>query len=435
VTRHSRRLYARLREVGGIPAGFAEIERAEMARAFGALLYVRVIALPVVVAVMLWYWRTTGRSAARLALIVAMVVLAAAYLAWLFYQRRRRTLDAASVARGILGSTIVVLAASALSGGLGSPFVIVLPVAAAANAMSGGRRQAFTAVAIELAALPLLAVAGGGTVLFGVTMALFILIGMNIGLTMRRMYEAVLMRALHARDDLLRLHVEQLRDLTTLSSEIAHELKTPLASIKGLTGLALVELQDPARAAERLGVLRNEALRMQKLLEEFLNFSRPLSPLSLDAVDARVIAEEVAELFTRPAHERQLATSLSGGSVEVRCDRRKIKQILINLMQNAVEASRPGGEIRIEVEGGPSEARIRVLDRGRGLPAELGERAFHAGVTTKERGAGLGLTIARSIAQQHGGTLELKPRHDGGCVAELVLPRAAPGAMPRGEAA
>jgi signal transduction histidine kinase len=406
-----------------------------MARAFGVLLYVRVVALPVVVAVMLWYWHTTGRSPVRLAIIAVMVALATIYLGSLFYQRWRRTLDAGSVARGILGSTIVVVAASALSGGLGSPFVIVLPVASAANAMSGGRRQAFTAVAIQLAALPLLALLGGGSLLFAVTMALFILIGMNIGLTMRRMYEAVLMRALHARDDLLRLHVEQLRDLTTLSSEIAHELKTPLASIKGLTGLALVELQDPARAAERLGVLRNEALRMQKLLEEFLNFSRPLSPLSVDAVDARIVAEEVAELFARPAHERQLTTSLSGGSVEVRCDRRKIKQVLINLMQNALEASRPGGEIRIEVEGEPSQARIRILDRGRGLAAELGERAFQAGVTTKERGAGLGLTIARSIAQQHGGTLDLRPREDGGCVAELVLPRPVARAIAPGEAA
>jgi two-component system, NtrC family, sensor histidine kinase HydH len=241
----------------------------------------------------------------------------------------------------------------------------------------------------------------------------------------------MLARALQAHEDVLRTHSEQLQALTTLSGEMAHELKTPLASINGLTGLALLELSDPVRAAERLEVLAAETVRMQKLLDEFLNFSRPLSPLSLGTVDGMRIGEEAVDLFQGLVHERHLSIALSGGPVELHCDPRKIKQLLINLVQNAVEASAPGGEVQIEVVPRQSDAAIRVLDRGRGLEANVAERVFEAGVTTKARGSGLGLTIARSIAEQHGGSLSLRQRPGGGCVAELLLPReaAAPTAL------
>jgi signal transduction histidine kinase len=249
------------------------------------------------------------------------------------------------------------------------------------------------------------------------------------------MFDRLLVRALEARDDLLRMHSEQLQALTTFSSEIAHELKTPLASIKGLTGLALMELAEPARAAERLDVLRNEALRMQHLLDDFLDFSRPLAPLVLESIDGLHIAEDVLDLFQGLARERHVSVRLSGAPGELLCDERKVKQILINLLQNAIEASSSGGDISVEVEPTDVDVRIRVLDRGHGLSAEVGERVFEAGVTTKARGSGLGLTIARSIAKQHGGSLTLREREGGGCVAELVLPRGARAESRQDEAA
>ncbi|HYV66491.1 MAG TPA: HAMP domain-containing sensor histidine kinase [Myxococcales bacterium] len=417
------------------PAGFAEIERAEMARALGVLLYVRLAALPITVGVILWHWHLGGQSPVRLAIICAFVAAGLTYLAFQFRLRQRGAINPGTFGAGVLGAAILVLGIAALTGGLQSPFLLILPISAALNAMAGGRRQAFIAVAIEFAVLPLLALIGGASPPFIAALVLFILLAMQIGLTMREMYERMLGRMLQARDDLLQLHAEQLRDLTALSGEIAHELKTPLSSIKGLTGLAILELQEPVRAAERLEVLRKEALRMQKLLEEFLDFSRPISPLVLERIDALQIAEEVTVLFEGLAHDRELTLSLSGSPAELRCDPRKIKQLLINLVQNAVEASAPGGEMRIEVDGEGAEAKLRVLDRGRGLLPEVAQRVFQAGVTTKERGSGLGLTIARSIAQQHGGRLSLGPRPGGGCIAELVLPRGVDSALREEKAA
>jgi signal transduction histidine kinase len=111
--------------------------------------------------------------------------------------------------------------------------------------------------------------------------------------------------------------------------------------------------------------------------------------------------------------------------VRVPCDARKVKQIVINLMQNAIEASARGGEITIEVADGPGGARVSLLDRGGGLAETIAAHAFEAGATTKPKGSGLGLTIARALARQHGGELTLSARPGGGCIAELTLPRSA----------
>ena len=106
--------------------------------------------------------------------------------------------------------------------------------------------------------------------------------------------------------------------------------------------------------------------------------------------------------------------------------------MLINLVQNALDASGPGMEVRIAAERNEAGgALVRVLDRGGGVDPTLGERVFAPGVTTKSNGSGLGLTIARSLARQHGGDLLLRSRTGGGTEALLLLPpvpsRADPG--------
>jgi signal transduction histidine kinase len=435
MTRHPQPIHATVRRVPATPAGFAEVQTAELRRTFRALLRVRLAAFPIFVLAMLWYWRATGGSRAQLAVIGAFVVVAAAQLAWLFH-RDQRALGARSIEAGFILTIVLVYVAGALSGGLDSPFVILVPAVAAAGAFGTDRSHWWIVAAILPAGIGLLALVGGSKPLFTIGVLLFgSIVGISVGITIRRMFDRLLVRALQARDDLLRMHAEQLQSLTAFSSEIAHELKTPLASIKGLTGLALMELSEPARAAERLAVLRNEALRMQRMLDEFVDFSRPLVPLVVDPANPLRIAEEVLDLFQGLARERQLAISLSGAPGELHCDARKVKQILINLVQNAVEASPPGREIAVEVEPGPLDVTLRVSDRGHGLSGDLGDRVFEAGVTTKARGSGLGLTIARSMAKQHGGTLSLRTREGGGCVAELVLPRGAAVESHAGQAA
>jgi two-component system, NtrC family, sensor histidine kinase HydH len=208
-------------------------------------------------------------------------------------------------------------------------------------------------------------------------------------------------------------------DLTAWSGEMAHELKNPLTGIKGLA--QLIQL-DPSRASERLKLLLVEVDRMRAILDDCLNFSRPLVPSAQQTVDLGELCRDVVAVHEGIAAARHVRLMASGDALHVRCDPRKAKQILVNLVQNALEASTDGGEVRVVLGCKNGFGSVRVLDRGCGLSPAMRDRAFQRGVTSKARGSGLGLSIARGMAEQHGGSLQLSNRDGGGCIAELLLP-------------
>jgi signal transduction histidine kinase len=125
------------------------------------------------------------------------------------------------------------------------------------------------------------------------------------------------------------------------------------------------------------------------------------------------------------AQERGVGIAVSGEAT-ARCDPRKVKQVLVNLVQNALDASPPGEAVEIEVGDDAAGARLSVRDRGPGLDRAVAERVFEPGVTTKPGGSGIGLTVARALARQHGGELRLSARGGGGLEAVLSLPRQGP---------
>ncbi|RKH06734.1 sensor histidine kinase [Corallococcus sp. CA053C] len=269
--------------------------------------------------------------------------------------------------------------------------------------------------------------------MLGVTV--FLVVWANfIGATLRRTFRGMVLTALAARDDVLKAHEERVRTLTTLSGEIAHELKNPLASVKGLAAMIAREVE--GRPAERLGVLRREVDRMQEILEGFLNFSRPLLPLNEAHVPLDVLCRQVAELHEGMAGERGVGLRVAEGPrVEAWCDARKVRQVMIDVVQNALEAAPRGTTVELQARTTPEGGgRVEVRDRGPGLAPEVRERVFEPGVTTKPQGSGLGLALARALMRQHGGELSLREREGGGCVAELVLP-AAPAAQAPGKEA
>jgi signal transduction histidine kinase len=147
-------------------------------------------------------------------------------------------------------------------------------------------------------------------------------------------------------------------------------------------------------------------------------------PLALGDSAVGAIAREVAVLHEGMARDRHVILEVRGEG-RARCDPRKVKQVLINLVQNALDASPAGEAVVIEVTEAPGLARLAVLDRGSGLDPALASRVFEPGVTSKAGGSGLGLTVARAIARQHGGELRLEPRDGGGLRAELTLPAGA----------
>jgi two-component system, NtrC family, sensor histidine kinase HydH len=251
--------------------------------------------------------------------------------------------------------------------------------------------------------------------------ALFFFATHALGLRIQAAFGDLLLRTTRARDETLRMHQEQLSELTQLSGEIAHELKNPLASVKGLA--ALLARRSAGEQPETLTVLRREVDRMQAILEEFLNFSRPLVPLNVTSADLSVITRDVCALHTGMSEVREIAIDLEASDrVDVQCDPRKVRQILVNLFQNALDATAARGRVSIRVHALDDCAEVIIDDSGAGLDPAIADRAFEAGVTNKLGGSGLGLNVARGLARQHGGDVLLVNRSDCGCRATLRLP-------------
>jgi signal transduction histidine kinase len=417
------------------PQGFTEIQRQEVNRLFGRVVGIRLLFVPVMMALAVALAWTDPRPW-RITLVFSVAELAIAYFALEAYRARRLGVERLSLRLNLAVAAVGTACIALGTGGLGSPMAFVLPVLSITFGLFLDPPAIFATVGFQVVAVAGFAVAGllGGPValpalgtasrlslLVNWGMLTFLLVGGGgLGRVIRKTFDGMVRRALSAQEDSLRAWREREAELSALSAEIAHELKNPLASVKGLAALLAPSVAD-ARAAERLSVLRREVDRLQSILDEFLNFSRPLVPLALGDSDVGAIAREVAVLHEGMARDRHVALEVHGDGL-ARCDPRKVKQVLINLVQNALDASPAGEAVIIEVGGAPGASRIAVLDRGPGIDPALGTRVFEPGVTTKGSGSGLGLTVARAIARQHGGELRLEPREGGGLRAELSLP-------------
>ena len=426
------------------PQGHREIQQEELSRLFGRMAGVRLFALPPLLGLALWLaWEEP--AAWRRVLVTAFVAGVVGFFFAEWFRWRRRGMAPFTVTRNIAVAIVGVALICFGTGGLASPFMYVgavlgviagvfVPwpangllaiVQIAAAWACAAHRAARTIPDFNLVAF------GGGASLpvpaaWPVTHAAILTfvyaLAVGAGRAMRWSFDRMVLRTAAAQEESLRVHAARAEELTALSGEIAHELKNPLASVKGLAALLAQNIPD-GKGAERLAVLRREVDRMQSVLDEFLNFSRPLVPLALGDSDVGALCREVAALHEGMARERSVEIAVHAEPVPVRCDPRKAKQVLINLVQNALDASPPGAAVEIVAErtaGGG--ARVRVLDRGRGVEPGIAGEVFSPGVTSKPGGSGLGLTIARALARQHGGDVSLSTRPGGGTAAEVLFP-------------
>lgn len=213
---------------------------------------------------------------------------------------------------------------------------------------------------------------------------------------------------------------EKLASLGELSAGLAHEIRNPLGIIKN----AAEGLLSRERAKEEqillLNIIVQESRRLNKLVTDFLQFARPRPPEKVEA-SLKGLVEEVVFSLKEEARERGVSFSLSLEEAAFPLDRDQIRQVLLNLLFNALEASPRGGEIRIELSKGGREVRLRVIDRGEGIPPEHMDKIFNPFFTTKEKGTGLGLAVVYRIVEAHGGTVRVESSHGGTCF-EVRLP-------------
>ncbi|MBI4816457.1 MAG: HAMP domain-containing histidine kinase [Deltaproteobacteria bacterium] len=249
---------------------------------------------------------------------------------------------------------------------------------------------------------------------------LFIAITFILGTRVHRSILRMLDEALHVREQLVVTLAERNQELLKMSGAIAHELKNPLASIQGL--VQLIERGDENRK-KRFEVLTRELHRMKSTVDEFLSFSRPIDPPSLELIDPRSVFDELSSIHEGLLTERRLSLEVKLSLTEpVRADPQKLRQALSNLLHNAIEASPEGGQLRWVAKESEGLVRLGVVDSGPGIDAELLERIGRVGVTTKKHGSGIGLVVCRAIAEQHGGRLVFERERDGFLVA-IELPR------------
>jgi signal transduction histidine kinase len=133
------------------------------------------------------------------------------------------------------------------------------------------------------------------------------------------------------------------------------------------------------------------------------------------------LAAEVAELATPLAAGRGVSIAVEAAG-DARADREQLRRAVVNLVRNALEVAPPGSEVELSASAGVEEAAVEVRDRGPGLTPEARASLFQPFFTTKERGTGLGLALAKKVADAHGGRLTLEDRPGGGTTARLQVP-------------
>ncbi|HEU0029532.1 MAG TPA: HAMP domain-containing sensor histidine kinase [Kofleriaceae bacterium] len=216
----------------------------------------------------------------------------------------------------------------------------------------------------------------------------------------------------------------QLRRLQSVGAKVAHELKNPLASIKGLCQL-VARTPESERTQERLAVVASEISRMETILREYLSFSRPLEDIKPEAIELAALARDVLDVLDGRAQQAGVSLALEGHARPVQGDPRRLKEALINIVANAIEATPSGGSVALRVRETTGAAVLEVRDSGRGIPPEDLERLGTSFFTTRPNGTGLGVVLAQGVITQHGGSLAYVSTVGKGTIATITLPQQA----------
>jgi len=221
---------------------------------------------------------------------------------------------------------------------------------------------------------------------------------------------------------------DRLAVLSELASGLAHEIRNPLSSI---AGSAQVLREMSAKSEDErtlLDIIEKESRRLNNLIRDFLTFARPEVNFS-ESVNLRLLCDEVVKAadFSEKKKEGVEVHFSCEDDVGVRADEEKIRQVLWNLILNAIDAVPPGAgkvsvTLKVVSEGGRKYARISVEDNGPGIPEDVMRKIYDPFFTTKDGGTGLGLSVSSRIVQMHGGFIKAENNRIGGATFHVYLP-------------
>ena len=327
---------------------------------------------------------------------------------------------------------VLLLLADAFTGGIRSPMVpaVLIPFSGlvVASGWSRASKTVLAGIAAGLLAMAILPQHWFGPAVPHPAYWMILLLGLATGGAWHTKYVLIITRQIgesaaqlaRAREEMVERALARARDMEQLSAKLSHELKNPLAAIKTLVELAA---QDPADASSREGlhVARTEIDRMRGILQEYLSFSRPFEQVSWEPVDLGALSDEVLVLLG-PSAEKSGVALRRRGDARLEADPRRLKEALINLVANAVQATPRGGGVEIAIDRRDTMVEVAVHDSGQGMPAEVLEKLGTPFFTTRNEGTGLGVALARAAFVQHGGALEYSSAEGRGTTATGILP-------------
>lgn len=215
-----------------------------------------------------------------------------------------------------------------------------------------------------------------------------------------------------------------LTSMGQMAATMAHEIKNPLGIIKA-TAQRLKSRYGKERDDRMFDFIPEEVDRLNVILGGYLDFARPITnEREHKKTDLKELVQELLKQSRTDFAQDKIEFDLVADEREfpVLDDGIGLRQAILNLILNARDTYKEGGMIRIEIASNADKQVLRIVDHGGGIRKEVKRKVFEPFATTKAKGSGLGLYVARKIIEQNGGSLELKDNHEGGATAEIILP-------------
>lgn len=216
---------------------------------------------------------------------------------------------------------------------------------------------------------------------------------------------------------------ERLAALGQLAGGLAHEIRNPLSIVRATVQLLTTKLLNRPDLAGHTTVLTTETDRIERLIAELLTYANPRPPEVTEFRAAELINELIMACTPyADQHGVRLHAAIDPGLPLVRADREQVRQALLNLLFNAVQASEPGQVVQIDQYIEHEQMCFRIRDHGPGIPPTIRSRVFDPFVTGREDGTGMGLAMVARIAADHGGSIDVRAAPDGGTAATFCVP-------------
>lgn len=248
-------------------------------------------------------------------------------------------------------------------------------------------------------------------------LAIIVLVGLSIGLVrmLNRFFELKMREGAEA----------QLKSVGMMAASLAHEIRNPLGAIKGLTQLAQEDLPSDHNTQAQLRTVVSEAERLERLVTDLLDFARAKEP-EISQFELSELLSNLKSMLESKLQSSKVTLYLPSdmGPLPLRSDPAGLRQILLNVLINAIDATPEGGAVQLTAlrEDRNKSIVIHVDDSGKGVGQNNPDELFEPFVTTKTRGTGLGLAISRQIAERLGGSLNLGNLPGGGARCSITLP-------------